>query len=114
MYKPVPLSWLDGKELIPQAIIDRPISHFAERFKLSFTRGHDDFDRYDAAAIQLNDGLVFELKRYAGYPDNTTTIYLPYDINSIEQISNVISMITSEFNIPRSWISWQRSDDPEL
>jgi hypothetical protein len=114
MIKPVPLSQLDGQELIPQAIINRPTSHFASQFKIPFTSGHDDFAFFEAAAVQLNDDIVFELKRYVGYPENTTTIYLPYNIRDIEYVSRLIGIIADELHIPMNWISWQRRDNPEL
>jgi hypothetical protein len=113
MLKPVPSSLVAGHEFIPQAIIDRPLSYFVERFNLPITKGEDDLDTFESAALEVN-GLVFELKRYAGYPENSTTIYLPYHINKIEEISQLVGVIAGELNVPNQWIVWQRRDNPEL
>lgn len=113
MFKPVPLSELSGIEFVPQAIVDRPISYFAEKLNVEITRGHDDFDEYEAAAVQVGDFIV-ELKHYAGYPPNTTTIYLPYEIEGLARVTLLIDVVADELGISRSWISWQRSLDPTL
>ena len=115
MATPVPLSRLQGKELVPQAIVDRPLGYFAERFRLDIVRGHDDFDNFEAAAIEVADGhLIIELKHYAGYPENTTTIYLPFEIRGLPQVTLWIDLIIRELKIPRGWVSWQRANDPDL
>jgi hypothetical protein len=114
MLTPVPLTEL-AEDLVPQAIIDRPTSYFAKQFQITFTREHDDLDEYKVAALRIgSQGFVFALKHYQGYPENTTTIYLPASVTSISTISYVIAAITDELRIPRSWIVWQRIDDPEL
>lgn len=114
MFKPVPLAELAGHDLIPQAIINRPTSHFASMFKIPFTREHDDLDEYEVAALRIGDRLVFALKHYAGYPPNTTTIYLPDSITQIGEITQIIGVIADELRISRDWIVWQRVDDPYL
>jgi hypothetical protein len=113
MFKPVPLSALAGTEFVPQAIVDRPISYFAEKLNLPLTLGHDDFDEYEAAAVQVGDFIV-ELKHYAGYPENSTTIYLSYEIEDLARVTLLIGVIAEALGISRSWISWQRSLDPTL
>jgi hypothetical protein len=117
--RPVPLAAVAGQDLIPQAIISRPLSHFAGQLKTSINHERDDFDEYDVIVLMIDDGiiddgLVFELKHYAGYPDNTTTIYLPKQINNVGQISDMIGIIARDLHIPREWVVWQRSDDPDL
>jgi hypothetical protein len=92
MFKPVPLSKLEGQEFVPQAIIDRPTSHFAEALKIPFSHGHDDFDEYEAAAFE----------------------YLPYYVDNLEAIETFLRAIFSELNVQQTWISWRRSDDPTL
>ncbi len=114
MLTPVPLTEL-AEDLVPQAIIGRPISYFASQFNILFTREHDDLDEYDVAALRIgSQGFVFALKHYKGYPKKTTTIYLPASVRSVSTISYVIAAIIDELQIPQSWIVWQRSDDPEL
>ncbi len=114
MLKPVPLTVLEGYEMIPQAIISRPTSYFAVRHSIPFSHEHDDLDEYEVAAVQIGDGLVFAMKHYQGYPENTTTIYLPDRIKRVTEISYVIEAISRELGISRDLIMWQRSDDPDL
>ncbi|HLY47153.1 MAG TPA: hypothetical protein VKQ73_16345 [Stellaceae bacterium] len=114
MVKALPSSALFGKEFVPQAIIDRPLSFFADKLHLSVFKGHDDLDEYEAAAVEVGDGMIIELKHQSGYPNDTTTIYLPYGIDDLAKITLVISVIVQEFGIPRGWITWQRADDPSL
>ena len=114
MHKSVPFSRVAGREFVPQAIVDRPLSYFADALKLPIVRGHDDFDEFEATAVELGDHLLVELKHYAGYPPNTTTIYLPYEVTNVERITELIRFISHELGIKNSWISWQRADDPNL
>jgi hypothetical protein len=114
MPKPVPLGDLEGHEFVPQAIIGFPISLFAEKLHVSALHDHDDLDDYEAIALITNSGVLIELKHYAGYPKDTTTVYLPEMINNVDQISNVIRNVAFELEIPAGKILWQRSDDPSL
>jgi hypothetical protein len=114
MSKPVALSALAGTEFVPQAIINWPISRFAEQLHVLVNREHDDFDEYEAVAILTDGGVPVTLKHYAGYPPNTTTIYLPNSFTSLVQISELIATVVGELDVPRSSIVWQRANNPEL
>jgi hypothetical protein len=114
MPKPVPLGSLEGREFIPQAIIGFPISLFAEKLRASISRDHDDLDAYEAIAMVTNGGELVELKHYAGYPKDTTTVYLSEMINDVDQISAIIRTVAFELEIPAGKIIWQRADDPSL
>src|SRR6516162_4716688 len=88
MLKPVPLHSLAGKEFVPQAVIDYPMSFFEEKLRMPAVHEQDDLDEYEAIALIIDDGgVLVELKHYAGYPENTTTIYLSDFINNVAQIS---------------------------
>src|ERR1700691_377134 len=64
-------------DLIPQAIIGRPVSYFASSMHADFVSGHDGFDQFEGAVFVLDEKFSFALKRYRGHPNGTTTIYLP-------------------------------------
>jgi hypothetical protein len=114
MFKQIPLEELAGTELLPQAIIARPISYFSDTLGIQISKSADDFDEFEGAALRLNGELSFALKHYAGYPDETTTIYLPYTIRDVAQITAAIRRIAKELHIASVWIAWQRMDDPNL
>jgi hypothetical protein len=51
---------------------------------------------------------------YTGHPKDTSTIYLPFNIRDVDEISALISRIVSELEISTKMITWQRKDNPEL
>ncbi len=114
MFQQIPLEELAGTELLAQAIIARPISYFSDALGIQIAKGVDDFDEFEGAALRLNGNLPFALKHYAGHPDETTTIYLPYTINDVAQITAIIRRIAEELHIAHIWIAWQRMDNPNL
>jgi hypothetical protein len=98
-------------ELLPQAVLGRPISHFALRMPV--VEGHDDFDKFQGAALLLN-GERLALIHYAGHPSDTVTVYLPWYIRDVDQITTIIGRLVEELDLPREAIIWQRADDPSL
>jgi hypothetical protein len=111
MVSPVPLDL--AEDWVPQAIINRPISYFSDRFNMPVRKYHDDLDEFEGAALKVSDDVIVALKHYAGYPDNTTTIYLSGNIADVPLISNVLLFITTILDIPPTLIAWQRQDNPE-
>ena len=100
-------------EFVPQAIIAEPVYELAKRFGSTVENGYDDLDEYQGAAAWL-DSLPFTVMQYKGHPRNTSTIYLPFDIREVDEITKIISRITSELKVPPKLVRWQRKDDPEL
>jgi hypothetical protein len=100
-----PTGGAGGNQLLPQAIIARPISYFRDALGIRISKSIDDFDEFEGAALRLNGELPFALKHYAGYPDETTTIYLPCTIRDVAQITTMIRRITKELHIARTWIA---------
>lgn len=100
-------------EWIPQAIINRPVSYFENQLGFKFNLGSDDLDEYQEAIFSL-DGLPVALMHYRGYPDNTTTVYLPFDFRDVARILQVIGALAKELALPPDAISWQRSNNPLL
>jgi hypothetical protein len=109
----VPAAQVAGIDFVPQAILKTPVSYLATALHVRFAREHDDLDEYDGAAFNLN-GLLFALRRYKGHPNDTVTIYLPSNFESVEEITKVLSLIIDELPVSRSDLFWQRSDSPHL
>lgn len=114
MLRPITLEELREVELIPQAVLRRPISFFEERLGIHFVRSHDDLDSYQAAAFSIDGKLPFALKHYRGHPAETTTVYLSSAIRDVQKVSAIIRAIVDELKVPRDAVEWQRSDDPNL
>jgi hypothetical protein len=104
---------LDEVELVPQAILSLPISYFAKKYG-EFQKREDDFDIYEGAEFATGSGVKFSLRRYSGYPKDTTTIYLPNQVSGVKEISALILKIVHELDVPHDAIQWQRFDDPKL
>src|SRR3954471_4286111 len=108
-------------ELIPQAILAKPISYFqvvsAQRMNFSgkkvFAVDHDDLDLYEGATFQLDDGTMFAIRQYRGNPLNRSTVYLPWEIDDLNSITDIVSRVADEFYLGRADIVWQRSDNPD-
>lgn len=106
-------------EFIPQAILNEPVSVVAQRLGAKVQEGSDDFDFYLGAAGALDDfpglGKVpFTVMHYRGHPDGTTTIYLPFNIQGIARITEIISKILADLEFSSEALRWQRWDDPDL
>jgi hypothetical protein len=114
MIRPVPFHMMINKtEFVPQAIIAEAVSDFARRFGSDVEAGKDDFDEYEGVAAWLDD-LPFTVMHYRGHPKNTSTIYLPFDIHDVKEITDMICRIALELKLPPNLIKWQRKDTPEL
>lgn len=101
-------------DLVPQAIIGRPVSYFVDSLNIRLIAGSDDFDEYEGASLLLNNDTPFALRHYSGHPENTVTIYLPREYRDVDQITMILSHIAKELHVSRSDIIWQRAYDPEL
>lgn len=113
MLKAISLSQLGKIDLIPQAILRKPVSYF-EKKGIHFVKGEDELDTYEGAAFVLDNNVRFALKHHPGYPEDTTTIYLAKSIQDIRQITALIQKIIEALQLSRDAIEWQRSDNPEL
>ena len=119
MFRQLERGSLDGWDLVPQAIIGRAPSFFAKERNIESIHGRDDFDDYSGADLliesdKLEKAIAVALRRYSGYPGNTTTLYLPSSIVGVDIISRIISVVMSELKIPEEWLEWQRANDPAL
>ncbi len=109
----IPSDLVETIDLVPQAILSLPISYFANRYG-EFRELEDDFDRYEGAEFALGSGLRFSLRRYKGYPEDTTTIYLSSEVQDVAKISEVIGVLLKELELQPRDLAWQRSDEPHL
>jgi hypothetical protein len=114
MLRPLKLEDLRNVELIPQAVIRKPVSFFEKQLGVHFVEGHDDLDTYRGVAFSLNGTVPFALKHYRGHPPQTTTVYLSMKIHDVQKISKLIRAIIDELKVSLDSIEWQRSDDPGL
>jgi hypothetical protein len=96
-------------DFVPQAIIGAGIFDLAKHFDFEPVMGQDDLDEFWGAAFVV-DGHPFALMQYRGHKKDTSTIYLPYQIESLEEISKVLNQILSELKLADKLV-WQRSDD---
>lgn len=101
-------------DLVPQAIIGRPVSYFVDSLNIRLMTGHDDLDEFEGASLLLNDETPFALRHYAGHPEGTVTIYLPREYRDVDQITNIVRLIVSDLHVDRGDVIWQRADDPDL
>ena len=114
MLTPLKFSELGKSDLIPQAIIRKPISYFEKEGRGYFVHDHDALDVFDGVAFLL-DGLPFALMHHRGSPADETTVYLTRDSTAdIDTLTDSIRHILAALQLPSESLVWQRKDDPEL
>ena len=103
MIRPFPLEKLKAtKELIPQAILAVSIFEIAKRYKFEIEKGHDDLDYYTGIGGMSEFGYPFAVMHYRGYPEDTSTIYLPRDFgDDIDEITKAVHSIADELKDSR-------------
>jgi hypothetical protein len=111
MIKPFPLHKLVHEhDFVPQALIAFPVWELAKRFGAEIEKGDDDLDYYIGAGAILDDEIPFTVMYYMGHPENTSTIYLPFELKNVEYITKIIGSIAMELKLPKTSIKWQRKD----
>ncbi len=101
-------------DLVPQAVVGRSPAFFEKSLRIKLRPGSDDLDKYYGAAFILDNETPFVLRHYRGHPTNTMTIYLPRKYQNVDQITEIVMHIMQELQIERSYLTWQRADDPAL
>jgi hypothetical protein len=100
-------------DVVPQAIISLPVQKIVgERADIS--SGFDDFDYFEGASFKLDNKIEIAVRHYRGHPQDTTTIYIDRSEADVEQITQLIRKILSEFRVPLTALRWERRDNPEL
>ncbi len=99
-------------EVVPQAIIWRPLRYFT----LIFRSGEDDLDESEAASFSIGNEIRFDLRVYRGHPHPqfTVTLYLPEEVTDEKRIGEVLDIIIKEIDIPLSAIAWRRGQKFEF
>lgn len=116
MLKQIPLEKIPPKlDLTSQAILSRPIWEIAKKLGFELEKGEDDFDSYVGFGVFQEDWrLFFAVMRYRGYPEQTSTIYLPYQAQDTKEISKIVHFLVKEMSLSDKDIEWERQHDPAL
>src|SRR4051812_35309143 len=99
-------------DFVAHAIVQRPVEYFEDRLG-GFDRALDDLDYYDGGTFFLDDGVLFALRHYDGYPANTVAIFLDGRIRDADLISRIVQRIASELEVENS-IAWQRDEERKM
>jgi hypothetical protein len=105
---------LAEQDLVPHAVLRKPVSDLARQLGEPVYQGSDDLDLYEGIALQLNGDIPFALKWYHGHPADRTTIYLSAEISELNRITVLIARIADELHLSNKDFVWQRKDNPEL
>jgi hypothetical protein len=113
MLKAVDYREFSKTDMIPHAIIGKPVSYF-EKQGIHFVHDHDALDVFEGAGFFL-DGLKFALRHYRGYPADTTTVYLPRSFGfDVDKITITVRHILAALDLSLDTLRWERKDNPEL
>jgi hypothetical protein len=93
-------------EVAPQAIFWRPLRYCT----LVVREGQDDLDKYHGASFAIGNDIHFDLRVYQGHihAEVTVTLYLPEDVRDEKRVSEIVSIVIKEMEIPVSAIAWRR------
>jgi hypothetical protein len=98
------LSYEPEYEVIPHAIIWRPLNYFT----ITIMDGEDDLDIFKGASFVIGNEVSFALRSYCGHPDFTVTLYLPHTVESSKEISDAIDLVIQVMVIPHTAVAWRR------
>jgi hypothetical protein len=96
-------------EAVPHAIFWRPLAYFT----MLARKEVDDLDEYEGASFSIGNNISFDLRRYAGHPEFTVSVYLPMEFEDGAEIDRIIDRLVAEFALPKSAIGWRRGWDYE-
>src|SRR5262249_5258343 len=100
---------LDG-DVVPQAIFWRPLLYFTT----TQCEGEDGLDRFRAVTFTVDNQLTFDLRNYRGHPNQTVTVYLPFEIQDLHLIAAAVELISTETKLPKYAVAWRRGWDFEF
>lgn len=108
----IPMDILDKVLLVPRVVIAVPISHFSKKYHFELVKGCDDLDTFKAIVLALGE-TPFTLTHHAGNRKGQTTISLPIDIATENEIAATYRHIAAELDIDDKQIVWRQDhDDP--
>jgi hypothetical protein len=105
MFRQVSLAELGRVDLVEQAVLEIPVSYFAEKKGIAFASDCDDLDRYEAAFFTLAEGIPFALMHYRGNPENHTSVYLDRRLRGAA-LRRLLDDILNGFGLPKSSLTW--------
>src|SRR5205085_9064553 len=91
-------------DVLPQAIFWRPIIYFTTTFR----EDEDGLDRFRAVTFVIDNRLTFDLRSYRGFPEQTVTVYLPFEMQTEEHIDAAVEMVITETTVPKHAVAWRR------
>jgi hypothetical protein len=103
------LQYLSDFEVVPHAIFWRPLRYCT----LVIRDGEDDLDKFKGASFTIGNETQFDLRVYQGHihPEVTVTLYLPEDVKDEKRISEIVSQVIKEMEIPLTAIAWKRGQE---
>ncbi len=104
-----------GIDFIPQAILRASVTYLAARLGQQPVHACDDLDEFEGFSFfSTFIKSAVAVRHYAGHPDGTASVYLPYEIREVDRITSMIRALTEEFGLTPEDIIWERRDDPAL
>lgn len=94
-------------EAVPHAVFWRPLAYFTMNFRTEI----DELDEFEGASFSIGNEISFDLRKYAGHPDFTVSVYLPMEIESRAEIDKIIDRVVKEFALPKTAVGWRRGWD---
>src|SRR5271156_3286848 len=95
------------KEVVPHAVFWRPLVYFTMEIREDI----DDLDKFEGASFSIGNEVSFDLRKYAGHPEFTVSVYLPMEIDDANEINSIIDRVIKGFEIPKSAVGWRRGWD---
>ena len=93
-------------DVVPHALLWRSVQYFSS----NYSDRVDEFDAFRCLEYRLGNWLRFDLRRYEGHPEGTSTIYFPLDFNEEEDINYGLSRVLDALRMPRMAVAWRRGD----
>lgn len=81
---------------------------FARAFGLTFTKGFDNLDSYEAARLRLRSGRMLGLLRHVGDPGPGTEVYA----DAGDDFVNALREFLDAFDLSVEDLSWMRDEIP--
>jgi hypothetical protein len=104
----------DQLDFVPKATLRVPISYFSA-LGHEIIHSDDDLDEFDGAVLfSVSLRLPGAVRHSAGYPEGTSTIPLPYELQDVEVITKAMSSLPEECKLQTTDLIWQRRDNPDL
>ncbi len=99
---------------IPQANIKLPIPVLEQSCGIHFSEGWDDLDIYQGTDPRSVNGHFYILRHYRGDPADEVGVYLPFEVNNLNEITDVVSAVLKQLRVSPNAVTWQRSSAASL